>query len=82
MFWCLGPEASGVFAAQQNGTCCPAMEGKVLTAGLLGKIPQTDLVVVVHIAQSCPTLCNPIGCRALGFPVLHCLLEFAQTQVH
>ena len=32
--------------------------------------------------QSCPTLCNPIGCSTPGFPVLHCLLELAQTHVH
>ena len=32
--------------------------------------------------QSCTTLCNPMDCSTLGFPVLHCLLEFAQTQVH
>ena len=30
----------------------------------------------------CPTLCNPMNCSMPGFPVLHCLLEFAQTHVH
>ena len=34
------------------------------------------------LAQSCPTLCNPKDCRMPGFPVLHHLLEFAQTHVH
>ena len=34
------------------------------------------------VAQSCPTLCNPMDCSMPGFPVLHCLLEFAQTHVH
>ena len=28
------------------------------------------------------TLCNPMNCSMPGFPVLHCLLEFAQTHVH
>ena len=28
------------------------------------------------------TLCDPMDCSTPGFPVLHCLLEFAQTQVH
>ena len=28
------------------------------------------------------TLCDPMGCSMLGFPVLHSLLEFAQTHVH
>ena len=30
----------------------------------------------------CPTLCDPMDCRTPGFPVLHYLLEFAQTHVH
>ena len=34
------------------------------------------------VAQSCPTLCNPMDCSTPGFPVLHCLLEFAQAHVH
>ena len=33
-------------------------------------------------SQSCLTLCNPMNCSTLGFPVLHCLPEFAQTHVH
>ena len=31
---------------------------------------------------SCPTLCNPMDCSMPGFPVIHCLLKFAQTHVH
>ena len=27
-------------------------------------------------------LCNPMGCSTLGFPILHCLSEFAKTHVH
>ena len=34
------------------------------------------------VAKSCPTLCDPMDCSAQGVPVLHYLLEFAQTQVH
>ena len=30
----------------------------------------------------CPTLCDPMDCSTPGFPVLHYLLEFAQTHVH
>ena len=33
-------------------------------------------------AQACPTLCDPMDCSTPGFPVLHCLPEFAQTHVH
>ena len=34
------------------------------------------------VAQSCPTLCDPMDCSMPGFPVLHSLLELAQTRVH
>ena len=31
------------------------------------------------VAQSCLTLCEPVDCSILGFPVLHQLLELVQT---
>ena len=34
------------------------------------------------VAQSCPTPCNPMDCSTPGFPILHHLLELAQTHVH
>ena len=34
------------------------------------------------VAQSYLTLCNSMDCSTSGFPVLHCLLEFAQVHVH
>ena len=34
------------------------------------------------VAQSCPTLCDPVDCSTSGLPVLHRLLEFAQVHVH
>ena len=34
------------------------------------------------VAQSCPTLCNPMDCSMPGFPVHHQLLEPTQTHVH
>ena len=33
------------------------------------------------VTQSCPALCNPKDCSMPGFPVIHYLLEFAQTHV-
>ena len=33
------------------------------------------------VAQWCPILCDPMDCSTPGFPVLHCLLEFAHTHV-
>ena len=33
------------------------------------------------VAQSCPTLCDPMGCSTPGFPILHHLPGLAQTHV-
>ena len=48
-----------------------------------------DIVVVLilrtltySVTSSCPTLCHPMNCSMPDFPVLHCLMEFSQTQVH
>ena len=34
------------------------------------------------VAQSCPTLCDPMNCSMPGLPVHHHLPEFTQTHVH
>ena len=34
------------------------------------------------VAQSCPTLCDPMNHSTPGLPVHHQLPEFTQTQVH
>ena len=34
------------------------------------------------VAQSCPTLCNPVNCSTPGLPVHHQLPESIQTHVH
>ena len=34
------------------------------------------------VAQSCPTLCDPMNCSRPGLPVYHQLAEFTQTYVH
>ena len=38
--------------------------------------------LVCSVAQSCPTLCNPMNRRTPGLPVYHQLPEFTQTHVH
>ena len=43
------------------------------------------IVSSVHfssVAQSCPTLCNPMDCSIPGFPIHHQLPKLAETQVH
>jgi len=37
---------------------------------------------VSSVAQSCLTLCDPMGCSMPGLPVRHQLLEFTQIHVH
>ena len=44
--------------------------------------PKSLLVQFSSVAQSCPTLCDPMNCSTPGLPVHHQLLEFTQTHVH
>ena len=39
-------------------------------------------VQFTSVAQSCPTLCDPMNCSMPGLPVHHHLLEFTQTHIH
>ena len=39
-------------------------------------------VQLSSVAQSCPTLCDPMNCSTPGLPVHHHLPEFTQTHVH
>ena len=39
-------------------------------------------VQFISVAQSCPTLCDPMNRSTPGLPVHHHLLEFTQTHVH
>ena len=45
------------------------------------KIPW-EFLQFSSVAQSCPTLCDPMNCSTPGLPVHHQLPEFAQTHVH
>ena len=40
------------------------------------------MVQIRSVAQSCPTLCDPMNLSTPGLPVQHQLPEFAQTRVH
>ena len=43
---------------------------------------QFSSVQFSSVAQSCPTLCNPMNRSMPGLPVHHHLPEFTQTHVH
>ena len=45
------------------------------------RFPKQASVQFSSVAQSCPTLCDPMDCSTLGFPVHHQLLELTQTHV-
>ena len=45
-------------------------------------IIQFSSVQFISVAQSCPTLCDPVNCSTPGLPVHHQLPEFTQTHVH
>ena len=50
--------------------------------------PQLGAIIILYkhqhssVAQSCPTLCDPMDCTTPGFPIHHQLPELAQTHIH
>ena len=48
----------------------------------LNKCNPFDCFQFSSVAQSCPTLCDPMNCSTPGLPVHHQLPEFTQTHVH
>ena len=43
---------------------------------------QFSSVQFISVAQSCPTLCDPMNCSTPDLPVHHHLPEFTQTHIH
>ena len=50
--------------------------------GNIISLKQRHHIQFSSIAQSCPTLCNPMNSSMPGLPVHHQLPEFTQTHVH
>ena len=50
--------------------------------GSVQSLPRALRELFHSVAQSCPTLCNPMDCSTPGFPVHHQLPEFTQTHVY
>ena len=42
----------------------------------------TQYIQFSSVAQSCPTLCDPMDCSKPGLPIHHQFPEFTQTHVH
>ena len=74
-----------LFSTQMINTRVSAVyfDGKLyLRLQYFSEITCISSVQFSSVAQSCPTLCNPIDCSEPGLPVHHQLLEFTQTHVH
>ena len=48
----------------------------------IGTFAEDQISSVSSVAQSCPTLCDPMNRSTPGLPVHHQLPEFTQTHVH
>ena len=46
------------------------------------RVDRSSSVQFSSVAQSCPTLCDPMNCSMPGLPVYHQLPESTQTHVH
>ena len=72
----------GGFESQTEGICVikPRMGRRTVLYKWLPLLHPA--VQFSSVAQSCPTLCDPMDCSMPGFPVHHQLPEFTQTHVH
>ena len=61
---------------------CGALKSPTIVLLLISLFFSINELLCCSVAQSCPTLCDPLDCRTPSFPVLHRLLELAQTHVH
>ena len=59
----------------------PSFPSSIYSTGFLEKVCISS-VQFSSVAQSCPTLCDPMNHSTPDLPVHHQLLEFTQTHVH
>ena len=79
----LGTDAFCLLPARCTGVCCAQLSG--LTHPCMIPLPWRRFTCPFQfssVAQSCPTLCDPMNRSTPGLPVHHQLPEFTQTQVH
>ena len=74
------PHGIGVFLDRGSSLCLLCWQSDSLPLSPHGS--PSSLFVHCFVTQSCLTPCDPMDCSTLGFLVLHCLPEFAQTYVH
>ena len=76
-----------ILQAQVTGHPAPSSGAQFLPPGSSQSIYHFFLLIQVliafsSVAQSRPTLCDPMECSTPGFPVHHQLPEFTHTHVH
>ena len=82
-------KSTNVKRYMKSNVCCSAIYSSQeveATEGSANRWMNKQTVVRVSVqfsslAQSCPTLCDPMDCSTPGLPVHHQLLEFTQTHV-
>ena len=89
---CICCTAGGFFTARAIGEALiPALERHMYlwllissreATSFLENVSKLTFCFCCSVVKLCPTLCDPMNCNTPGFPVLHYLPEFAQTQVH
>ena len=92
--WALLPHGMWNLPRPTYGTHVPCTGRQILNLGTAREAQQSSLVSSVghrqltqysrfsSVAQSSPTLCDPMNHSISGFPVHHQLPEFTQTHVH
>ena len=55
---------------------------KTMSPSSVGAQTEWRDICLLFVAQSCPTLCDPMDCSTPVSSVLQCLLELAQIHVH
>ena len=75
-----GSSIHGIFQARVLEWVAIAFSKRMLTSALF-TYSKTGCCCC-SVSKLCPTLCDPKDYSTAGFPVLHCLPEFAQTHIH
>ena len=80
----LSPQSCPLFPFCLSGSPC-SLSPKVFVFAIfsaLNTLPRDPSVQFSSVAQSCPTLCDPMNRSMPGLPVHHQLPEFTQTHGH
>ena len=72
----MGVRQAGTWDLGPGTLCCSVCTRTNISSS------NNKIKLLVIAVQSCLTLCDPTDCSTPSVSVLHCLLEFSQTNVH